>query len=376
MRLGFDAKRLFSNFTGLGNYSRTLLANLADRYPGEEYFLYAPRLVDRAETSRFLQDPPFRPRRPGAVLKPFWRSFSIKKDLEKDGIRLFHGLSHEIPFNLHKTRIKSVVTIHDLIFKIYPGTYPLADRSIYDLKCRYACRHADRIVAISASTKQDIVRFYRVDPARIEVIPPAGNPRFFHLPPVESLDRTLQRHALPAQFLLYVGSVIERKNLLGVVEAYRHLPRDLWLPLLVAGKGKAYKQKVQAAVRQAGLEPYVLWIEDAPDDELQALYRKASILIYPSFYEGFGLPVTEALLSGTPVITSNVSSLPEAGGPGSWYVDPHRPEAIAAGIERILTDRGLREKMVETGLAYARQQFGAEGTAERLMKLYCGVLGS
>jgi|APTNR8051073442_1049403.scaffolds.fasta_scaffold00268_28 glycosyltransferase involved in cell wall biosynthesis len=370
-RIGYDAKRLFNNFTGLGIYSRTLLGNLAKAAPENEYWLYTPKIRQHPETEVFLGHPPFRVQTPGSSFPAWWRSTGIKKDLLRDGIQLFHGLSHEIPLGLHRTGIRSVVTIHDLIFKRYPDQYAFLDRLIYDWKFNYACRHADRIVAISESTKNDIVEFYGIDPQRIEVIYQSCDARFGQPRLPEEIAGIVQKYGLPQNYLLYVGSIIKRKNLLRIVQALELLPPSLRLPLAVVGKGGAYEQQVRQYIAAKALEPWVHFI--APVfAELPALYRGASVFLYPSLCEGFGIPVIEALNCGVPVITSNVSSLPEAGGPGAWLVNPENTEAIAEGIRVLLTDTGERSVRISTGLDYVRR-FEANPLARQMLNLYAQI---
>jgi glycosyltransferase involved in cell wall biosynthesis len=374
MRIGFDAKRLYCNFTGLGNYSRTLVKNLVTFFPDEEYFLYSPKIVQSPVHQFFLANESLHSHIYGGPLKFVWRSSLIKKRLTKDRLDLYHGLSNELPFNLKSSGIRSIVTIHDLIFKVYPGTYPLIDRQIYDFKFRRACEQADRIIAISESTSRDIVKFYEVDPQKIEVIYQSCHPVYYEKD--ESTRDNLKKvpSRLPPEYLLYVGSVIHRKNLGAIVRAYEHLPPDLRLPLVVVGSGKRYKKEVREMVRDKDLEDLVFWLEDLHDPKLlRAIYQAAQVLIYPSYYEGFGLPVAEALLCGTPVITSKLSSMPEAGGPASLYVDPENAEELAQAIEKVLTDPVLRSRMMKEGLRYAGTRFSPETVTTQLVKMYSDI---
>ncbi|MFM9950895.1 MAG: glycosyltransferase family 4 protein [Saprospiraceae bacterium] len=374
LRIGYDAKRLFNNFTGLGIYSRTLLGNLAKAAPDNEYWLYTPKIRQHPETEVFLDHLPFSVQTPGGRNATWWRSSGIKKDLLRDGIQLFHGLSHEIPLGLHRTGIPSVVTIHDLIFKRYPDQYAFLDRLIYDWKFNYACRHADRVVAISESTKNDIVEFYGIAPERIEVIYQSCDARFSQPRSPEEIASVVQKYRLPQNYLLYVGSIIERKNLLRIVQALELLPPDLRLPLAVVGKGGAYEKQVRQYIAARSLEPWVHFI--APVfAELPALYRGAAVFLYPSVCEGFGIPVIEALNCGVPVITSNVSSLPEAGGPGAWLVNPESAEAIAEGISVLLSDTQARKARILAGLDYV-QRFEASVVAEQMFTSYAKTLSS
>ncbi|PSR08683.1 MAG: glycosyltransferase family 1 protein [Bacteroidetes bacterium] len=367
-RIGYDAKRLFNNFTGLGNYSRTLLRNLALYYPDEDYFLYTPKVTRAEQTQYFLDSPMFNVKLPARQRRLLWRSWGIKQDLQRHKIGLYHGLSHEIPYGIRKTGIPTIVTIHDLVFKHYPGQYSWIDRQLYDLKFRYACKQSNLIVAISESTKQDIIHFYGIAPEKIKVIYQSCSEGFMVKKTPKARAQVVEKYALPAQFMLYVGSLIERKNLLGIVAAMRQLPPDERLPLVVVGQGEAYKARVVEQARKDGLLDLLVFIRPTFAD-LPALYQQAALFLYPSFCEGFGIPILEALFSETPVLTSNVSSLPEAAGPGSLLVDPADPAAIAAGIRAILGDEARRQQMIATGYAHA-QAFRGEVLTEQMMAVY------
>lgn len=371
MKIGFDSKRLFCNFTGLGNYSRTLLKNLTDFYPDNDYYLYTTKIRRTSETELFLEDINYKTRVTKTFFKSFWRTYSIKRQLKTDDIQLYHGLSNEIPVNINKTPIKSIVTIHDLIFKSYPETYKAIDRKIYDIKFKYACTHADRIIALSENTKKDISEYYKIDPNKIEIIYQACNPVFYQLKNQHENDLIIKQYNLPAEYLLSVGNIEPRKNLKRVIESFSFLKKDLHIPLVVIGKGGKYKLEVEQMVRKAGLEKLVIWIDNLSNNEhLQSIYQKSLALIYPSLYEGFGLPVTEALLSKTPVITSGRSSLKEAGGQESLYIDPESPEQIAVAIAKVLTDSSFRKNMVEKGYLYAHHNFAPEIVTKKVMECY------
>ncbi|RMF01348.1 MAG: glycosyltransferase family 1 protein [Bacteroidetes bacterium] len=367
-RIGYDAKRLFNNFTGLGNYSRTLLQNLVTYYPEEVYFLYTPKVVKCPETHFFLDSPMFTVRQPQPHQKLFWRSLRVKALLKRDKIELYHGLSHEIPLGMDKLGIPSVVTMHDLIFKHYPEHYGYFDRLVYDFKFRYACKHASGIIAISESTKRDIIHWYDIPQEKIKVIYQSCSDHFMQEKSPETISELLRHYGLPADYLLYVGSLVERKNLLGIVEALALLPTDLQLPLVIVGQGAAYKQKVLRRARQLGVADKLLFVQVAYAD-LPAVYQQAQVFVYPSYFEGFGIPVIEALYSKTPVVTSNVSSLPEAAGPGSKLVPPADYHAIAAAIQELLTDTSARQQAIEAGWAYV-QRFNGQALTEELVDYY------
>ncbi len=373
MRIGFDAKRLFCNPTGLGNYSRTLLSNLDEYYPANEYHLYTPEMKEDPQSVQFINNPKFPLHLPSGYFKSYWRTFSIVNQMQKDGIELYHGLSNEIPMNIQRTKIRSVVTIHDLIFKVHPETYSMIDKSIYNFKCENACDHADRIIAISESVKSDIVKHYSIAPDKIDVIYQPCNPIYYHLQNAEEVKATLKQYQLPPQYLLNVGSMGPRKNLKTLIEAYAFLSNDCKIPLVIVGKGR--DAKIEKLIKATGIEKYVVWVDHVKDiKHLQAFYQGASALIYPSLYEGFGLPVAEALLSKTPVITSYTSSLPEAGGLSSLYFNPAMPEHLAVAIEKVLCDSALRENMIDKGFNYAHKTFNAEVLTKKVMECYKKVI--
>lgn len=380
MNIGFDAKRYFHNHTGLGNYSRTLVKGLAQYFPENEYFLFNTKPSKRIQKEN---NPHVHEVLPNGFLdsklSSLWRSSGVKKDLKKWNIDLYHGLSHEIPVGIHRTRIKSVVTIHDLIFERYPEQFGKLNVQIYRKKFTYACEHADRIIAISEQTKQDIVERYQTDPSKIDICYQSCNPAFGDVIPDEVKEHVRKKYHLPPAFFLYVGSIIERKNLLNICKALKQLQGTLNKPLVVIGGGRGYKEKVQQYIATNGLQEQVIFLNDMPaaknDPAFQepatfaAIYQMAMAMIYPSYFEGFGIPVLEALWSRLPVITSNVSCMPETGGPGAYYVNPDKPEEIAAGMLAIYNNDDLRTKMVTDGWAHA-QNFTLEKSAASVMNVY------
>ena len=370
MKIGFDAKRLYNNGTGLGNHSRTTIDILTEYFPENAYFLFTPKIKEKYAGSYPTKEG-CKTILPSGLLKGgLWRTLSLGKEAEKEGVELFHGLSNELPLGL---KMPSVVTIHDVAFRTFPKMYHWLDRWIYDLKWRYACKHADRIIAISECTKHDVMRFYGVDERKIDVVYQPVAPRFYTLmDESEAASRLALADFIPASdFMLYVGAVNSRKNLLGVVKAIELLPKELQLPLVVVGGGKDYKKKVKQYIAAHGLEDLIIFPKKRVDDDtLQALYRKAKLFVYPSFYEGFGLPVVEALLSECPVVTSNVSSLPEAGGPYSLQANPADTSDIAAKIKQVLTDDALRDSMRKQGRQWAMDNLHPKVLAGKLMAVY------
>jgi glycosyltransferase involved in cell wall biosynthesis len=374
MKIGFDAKRLFLNNTGLGNYSRTLVRNLQQFHPENDYHLYTPKIKQTTENTAFAA-PPFHLYTPTTLFKSYWRSRGIVSQLKLDKLDIFHGLSHEIPVGLNRSKIKTVVTIHDLIFKTNPETYKAIDRFIYDKKWAYSCKNADAIVAISESTKADIIKYYDVNPDKISVIYQPCQVLFYQMQSQGSILKIQEHDQLPKDFLLYVGSIQPRKNLLNLVKGYALLPKSLQIPLVLVGNGGKYKLKVKALIAELKLEKQVIWLTNvAENHHLQAIYQLATALVYPSLYEGFGLPVVEALLSKTAVITSNVSSMPEAGGEAASYVNPDSVEEIGQAMEDVLGDGNERKRREELGFNFAQKQFSNNKLTREMIELYKNLL--
>lgn len=367
MRIGFDAKRLFVNNTGLGNYSRTLVENLHRFHPEHDLYLYAPRLVRNDRTEVFFESG-YRLRSPLGPAKMGWRSFGMTHDLRKDGIELYHGLSHELPFNLEKSKIPSVVTIHDLLYKYFPMDFPLIDRWVYEKKFSAACSKADRIIAISEATRTDIMEHFGIRPQRIQVIYQTIHPIFRHTPAMETISNVREKYNLPAEFILYVGSIIRRKNLEVLIKALDLMPPKKRLPLIIVGNGKIYLDYIEQLIDDLKLHHNIIRIKNPSLDEINIFYRLASISVYPSLMGGFGLPVLESIACGTPVITTRRSSLVEAGGKVAYYIDGGDEEELAAlMMQKIGTKESFGENIeVQRHLA----QFYPERLTEQLDNLY------
>jgi glycosyltransferase involved in cell wall biosynthesis len=376
MNIGFDAKRLFNNFTGLGNYSRTLVKNLNLYHNENEYFLYTPKANPTQDNEYFINQENITLRQPKhKLLGSYWRTFELANLLDKDKIDIYHGLSHELPLNIVQSKAKSVVTIHDLIFKIYPETYPKFDRYIYDSKFKYSCQKADTIVAISECTKNDIIKFYGIAPEKIKVIYQSCNPLFF-TPSLLDAQTVLAKYNLPAEYLLYVGAIAERKNIITLIKAYSLLKPTDQIPLVLVGSGKEYLEKCKNLAKELKIDHKIIWLNNLwSNSELQIVYQNANCFIYPSVYEGFGIPIIEALLSGTPVVASNTSCLPEAGGSSSLYFDPLNAEQLSSQIATVLNMDSLqKQQIIKQGKDFATQKFNAEATSTEMMQLYQSLL--
>ncbi len=375
MKIGFDAKRAFVNNTGLGQYSRNLLRSLQEFHPDHEYFLYTPHHHQREDLSFLAGRKNIQVVSPAAwyekAAPSFWRSFLTPRKFKQAGLDVYHGLSNELPAGLKSSSIKKVVTIHDLIFLRYPSHYSFIDRSIYEFKFKHACETSDVIIAVSQQTKNDLVEFFGTSPEKVRVVYQSANPEYRL--PLDSDRKEAIRHkyGLPRSYILSVGSIIERKNLLRVVQALKVLKNSLDPFLVVVGKGGTYEQRVRKFVVEKGLKDRVLFLGSVPQSDLVALQQMAEVFVYPSIFEGFGIPIIEALLSGVPVITSKGSCFPESGGPGSIYVDPFNIEELAEAIKRVLGDASLRDRMIGEGKEFVKR-FDPSVLSRQMMETYQG----
>lgn len=366
MRIGFDAKRALHNTTGLGNYARDLLRMLHRHAPEHELYAYSPRpgrvAFDLGERFHLC----FPATALGRAFPALWRQAGIARDLRRDGIRLFHGLTMELPLGIERSGVASVVTIHDLIFERFPELYSPIDRRIYSWKARGAVKRADLVLAVSEQTRLDLVERYGVPPGKVRVVYQGCREIFKSAPSPGVVEAARRRFELPERFVLNVGTVEPRKNLLAAVRAVEGIPG---VSLVAVGRPTAYAREVLDRVRARGLGDRVRLLSGVSMPELAALYRLAGALVYPSLFEGFGLPILEALFSGTPVVTSRGGCFGEVGGPGSAYVDPEDPGEIRAALEAVLSDPARREAMRRAGLAHA-ERFRDEVIVRDLLAAY------
>ena len=364
------------NFTGLGNYSRYLIEILYRFHPENEYLLYAPKYRESRQFRSLREDcPAIGIRYPEGFwrkLRSLWRTFGIPRLLERDGVDIYHGLSNELPLNIRRQRrARSVVTVHDLIFVRYPRYYGMIDRWLYRYKYGRSCRNADAIVAISECTKRDIVRYFKIDPGKIRVIYQGCDPSFTVPAPEAARREAREAYGLPERYILSVGSIEERKNVLLAVKAMPRLPEEAHL--VIVGKRTAYTEEVERFIEANHLGGRVHLLHGVAFRHLPAIYQMAEIFVYPSRFEGFGIPIIEALHSSVPVIAATGSCLEEAGGPDSIYVHPDDAEGMAAALTLLLEHPERRSHMAERGKRYVAR-FSGERQAERLVELYRELL--
>lgn len=342
MKIGFDAKRAFFNNTGLGQYSRTLISDLEKYLPQNEYYLFSPKApkTENNFSSKIIYP---------ENKRLFWRSFGIKKQIIEQKLDIYHGLSNEIPFvSKSKMPCKFVVTIHDLIALKHPEWYPYFDARIYRSKIKFACKNADKIVAISEKTKQDILETGLAPESRIQVIYQSISELYRN-----PISQNESYSGIP--YLLYVGSFSERKNVLFLLRVFAALKSKIPHHLYLIGNGNStYEKKMMSLSTKLGLEKRIKVLKQISNEDLPYYYQNADLMLYPSKYEGFGLPVTESLACGTPIVSTQKTSMEEAGREGGIFL-PLDENTWAEQIEQLLSNKENINALSNAGKKYVNR---------------------
>lgn len=377
--IGYDAKRIVSNATGLGSYSRTLLESLANY--DKQFLLYAPNKGRKELYSSLLEKENLFFKFPhksngdlvsNKILQWLWREESVVDDLLKDKVEVFHGLTGQLPKGIKQSGIKSIVTIHDLIFFPHPEWYSRIDVFLYKKKFFRTIKEADIIIAISECTKRDIIRYGNVDERKIEVIYQSYNPIFSQEISQDEKQKVKQKYSLPEKFILNVGTIERRKNALLAVKALKEIilnnPKTEE-HLVIVGRKTSYAKEIEHYIEQNGLTDRVHIINGVLFDELKVLYSLADLFVYPSIYEGFGIPIIEAIANRLPVVACKGSCLEEAGGEHSLYVEPTDVKAMAEAMQTLLCNEKKRTLVIEKGLQHI-QKFANNDVAQKHIQLY------
>jgi glycosyltransferase involved in cell wall biosynthesis len=347
---------------GISWYIQNLLRHLPDADPEVTYTVFTGERRYEGEKGLQLERsllPTWRPE-----VRIFWEQAIQPWAIRRAGVELIHGMALVGPV---VSGCPSVVTIHDLSFLHYPENFPASKRLYLRTFTRLSVQRARRVIAISDHTKRDVVAQYGVPPAQVDRIYYGLDPNFRPLP-VDQVAEFRSRRGLPERFILFVGTLEPRKNVVRLIEAYGQLPSPCPPLLLVGGKGWLYDE-IFRRVEALNLIDRVHFVGYIPGEELPWWYNAADLLVYPSVYEGFGLPPLEAMACGTPVITSNVSSLPEVVGEAGLLVDPDDVQALAEAMRRVLADAELRESMRTEGLVQAAR-FSWQEAARRTVDGY------
>jgi len=371
MIIGFEGKRAVCNNTGLGNYSRFVIDVLSAYYPQHSYLVYSPRQRNQPQLTELLQ------RANVSLCLPshaplgtaWWRTIrGLGKQAASDGVKLLHGLGAQLPLDVTRHCACSVVTVHDLIYCHYPQYYGLMHRNVSKLRCKWACQHSTRIIAMSECTRRDVVEIFGINPDKIDVVYQGCNTLFTQPVSDNAIAQVRKHYQLPQRYLLNVGTIEERKNALLAVNALERLA-DKDVGLVIVGRRTAYAKQIDERARQLRISHRVHLLNNVSTGDLPALYHGATAFVYPSRYEGFGIPIIEAQHCGTPVIAATGSCLEEAAGDAALMVHPDAVEQMTDAMTRLLNDSTLRQSLVEQGYQNI-QRFTPHQIANDLMAVY------
>jgi glycosyltransferase involved in cell wall biosynthesis len=373
MRICIDVSPAVHHRAGLGRYAQELTAALLDVDREYEYVGFYHRPAEAQVDPPLDRLPhlttnlPTKPWRMSALLAHFTR---VPQDRLFPGVDLFHATDHLLP---RLSKVKSVFTLHDLVFRFYPEAHKPLNRWFLTLMMPRFLQAADAVIAVSECTKRDVMRLYGLDEAKIRVIYEGVNPRLGTAPP-EAIAAARHRYNLTDSFILCVGTIEPRKTLTLLLEAFQALKNQRTeSKLVIVGKKGWLYEGFFRRLRELGLEDEVIFPGFVPDEDLPAVYSAADLFVFPSLYEGFGLPVLEAMACGAPVICSNTSSLPEIVGDAAMTLDPLDHEAWVAAMKEVLESKALQEEMTARGLQRARM-FSWEETARKTLDVYRDVL--
>ena len=372
MRIGFDAKRAYKNFTGLGNYSRFILKSLSHNFPNNDYLLFTPEnRKETAEISHACHNQNQKTITPHQLWKlpcisGIWRSVFQGVNHGERELDIFHGLSNEIPLLKNKST-KYVVTVHDLLFCRYPELFNPIDVQIYRMKMARSCRAANQVIAVSEQTKKDLISYFRIDPDKIKVVY-QGVHEIFHqeVSPGNMLE-VKQKYNIPDRYLLFVSTIDKRKNAQLILQALKER-KDWNYPLVVIGRQTSYQTHLNNYIAENNLQDKVIFLHNVCFEDLPALYKSAHVFIYPSYFEGFGIPIIEAQRMGVPVITSTGSCFREAGGNGALYGKPDDTAELIAHID-LLNDETQREILIQKGYLNIKR-FDQQIISRQMMEIY------
>jgi glycosyltransferase involved in cell wall biosynthesis len=372
MRIGIDATALPPRPVGAGNYIIQLIRSISDLETEHEFIVFAQEsgaaLLDIQERDCFhlVVSPDQSPGR-----RLVWEQVSFPGLIRRERIDLLHSLHYTRPLRLP---CASVVTFHDMTFFLYPQLHTRAKRLFFPLAIRYSARHADALISVSESTRQDAIRLAGVEPGKIFTVPLGVSQDFHPISDPVARNQIRERYRLPEDFILYVGLVEPRKNLPLLVKSYKALvERGISLPLVIVGRFGWMYQEVLDLVEALGIKERVWFAGYIPQEDLPIVYNLASLFVYPSLYEGFGLPVLEAMACGVPVVATSVSSLPEVAGQAGLLVPPGDETALTQAMQAVLTDPDVRQQLTEKGPQRA-SQFTWKRTALSTLKVYRHVL--
>jgi len=356
MRIGFDARMI--SHPGIGRYIKNLLNAMLPLNTEHEFLIFG----NKGLLATCSLEPTS-----GSIVHWDAPIYSIKEQLSNPfnghGLDIVHIPHFNVPLGINKGKL--VVTIHDLIYTKFPEYLPLVKRKVAKFLINSAIKRSDTIISVSENTKKDILEISPIAEKKTEVIFEAADPAFKVLCDKGLLDSVRDRYSLPENMILFVGSLKRHKNIERLVDAYNKAKTRTSCNLVIIGRYHKQDSKILRKIRSSG----IIYLGEVPAEDIVAIYNLADLLVFPSLYEGFGLPVLEAFASGVPVAASNASSLPEVVGSAGVLFDPYDTDDICDKICKIMSDKGLRHDLIEKGQERLKE-FSWEKTAEQTLAVY------
>lgn len=350
MKIGFDAKRAFNNHSGLGVYSRNFIDFIEANHSELNITLFSPKVNRKLYNSSFST----RTSKWGAL----WRSFLIYFDIKKSRLDVYHGLAGELPCFIPR-EVKTVVTVHDLLFERFPNDYPWIDRIIYRWKAKFACKKADKIIAVSESTKRDLIHFYHIDSSKIIVCPVGINiERKINLPRLHRID-----------YMVCISSFLARKNQTLLIESFNLIADKIPLDLILIGSGSNWHE-VKKIADKSPYSARISFIPKANDEEKFAYLSHAKFSVYPSKYEGFGIPIIESFIYGVPIVVSDNSTHKEVADNSAIFFKNEDVNDLADKlVHTYKMNDMLKADLIQKGLEMARK-YEPKVVSRHLIDLY------
>ena len=354
MKIGIDCQSITGTPSGLGQYTRKLIEWLPQIDSHNDYHFFHCWKNFRGKTYNRL----------------FWENCVLPVKASQQKLDILHVPAFAIPLFRNVAR-QIVVTVHDLIGVLFPENLSPVSRFYWSKWLPFVNRNADLVIADSECTKSDIIRFMKLDPKKIRVVPLAADERFeVQKNEREILDVCL-KYSVQRPFIFFLGNVEPRKNLPRLIHAFKQLKRKekIGHQLVIGGSRSWHYPELAQSLMSSGVAEYIKFIDYVDENDIVALYQASDLFVFPSLYEGFGLPILEAMACGIPVITSHISSIPEVGGNAVYYVNPHNEDELAKAIQHVLSDRNLWQDLKRRGFERVRQ-FSWKRTAEKTRQVF------
>jgi glycosyltransferase involved in cell wall biosynthesis len=371
MIIGWNTTLLQEKLSGIGNYIEKILMEIKKREIKDRIILlgsnnYYDYSKINFKNNIFLSNGIISRNR---IFRILWEQIILPIKAKKNNIDILHCPAHVLPLFYSQ---KTVLTIHDLAFKLFPKAFKWQNRFYLNFIVPLSIKKADRIIAVSKNTKKDIIEEYNIDSNKIKVIYNGVNEKYREIRDEIIINKVKEKYKLPKKFILYLGTLEPRKNIKRLIKAFNKVKKSDTKLVIAGGKGWLYDD-IFELVKTLNLENEIIFTGYVDEEDIVPLYNAATVFVYPSLYEGFGLPPLEAMACGTPVITSNVSSLPEVVGEAAITIDPYNIEDISSAIRKVLNSEKLKENLSKKGIQQSKK-FSWKKTTEETLNLYREII--